>query len=340
MVGTELADVAKEFGTPRRTVLLAASGVQTTSAAPLEVADDPCLVLLSGSGLVARTDTVADIVPVGRSAHDVIISKIATTAQGEFGVVTNFGRLIRCRSIELPTVPLTSSAPSLQGGSLVHELWPLQPGERPLALTTLDAESRGLALGTARGVVKRVNPEVLAKDAWDVIRLDEGDEVVGAVELTSADLHLAFIASDAQLLHFPAASVRPQGRAGGGMAGIKLATGASVVWFGAVDPESDEVVTISGSSASLPGTETGLAKVTPMTEYPAKGRATGGVRAHRFLKGEDSLLIAGIGTPPMVAAAASGSPVELPSTPGRRDGSGTPVSQPVAMVAGRGMRAE
>ena len=47
---------------------------------------------------------------------------------------------------------------------------------------------------------------------------------------------LTFITSDAQLLHFPAASVRPQGRTGGGMAGIKLAPGARVVFFGAVPP--------------------------------------------------------------------------------------------------------
>ena len=336
VVSGELAEVSRQFGTPRRTVLLASSGVPTAAAAPLEVADDPCWILLSGSGLVARTDADRDLPTAGRSAHDVVVARVRTTAHGEFGVLTNRGRLIRCRAIELPTVPLTSSAPSLQGGSLAHELWPLAAGERPLGLTTLTERSAGLALGTAQGVVKRVNPELLAKDAWDVITLKPGDEVVGAVELSDEDCHLAFITSDAQLLHFPAASVRPQGRAGGGMAGIKLAAGARVVWFGAVDPDADEVVTVSGSSTSLPGTETGLAKVTPMAEFPAKGRATAGVRAHRFLRGEDTLLIAAIGPAPVVAAASSGSPVDLPTAHGRRDGSGTPLSQPVSALAGRG----
>ncbi len=336
VVSGELAEVSRQFGTPRRTVLLASSGVPTAAAAPLEVADDPCWILLSGSGLVARTDADRDLPTAGRSAHDVVVARVRTTAHGEFGVLTNRGRLIRCRAIELPTVPLTASAPSLQGGSLAHELWPLAAGERPLGLTTLTERSAGLALGTAQGVVKRVNPELLAKDAWDVITLKPGDEVVGAVELSDEDCHLAFITSDAQLLHFPAASVRPQGRAGGGMAGIKLAAGARVVWFGAVDPDADEVVTVSGSSTSLPGTETGLAKVTPMAEFPAKGRATAGVRAHRFLRGEDTLLIAAIGPAPVVAAASSGSPVDLPTAHGRRDGSGTPLSQPVSALAGRG----
>lgn len=211
----------------------------------------------------------------------------------------------------------------------------MDPGEQPVGLCSLGADACGLALGTARGIVKRVLPETLSKDAWDVIRLDDGDVVVGAIELSQPDLDLAFVTSDAQLLHFPASAVRPQGRSGGGIAGIKLGAGARVIWFGAVDPDADVVVTVSGSSDSLPGTETGLAKVTPLAEYPAKGRATGGVRAHRFLKGEDTLLIAAIGPAPVVAAATSGSPVELPGEHGRRDGSGTPVAQPIAMLAGR-----
>ena len=52
--------------------------------------------------------------------------------------------------------------------------------------------------------------------------------------------------------------------------------------------------------------------MTPFAEYPAKGRATGGVRCHRFLKGEDTLVFAWAGAAPARAAAASGAPVDLP----------------------------
>ena len=331
----ELGEVAKLHGTPRRTVLLAASGAPTAAAAPLEVPDEPCHILLSSSGLVARTDTADPLPAEGRSAHDVIVSSCVTTAHGEFGVVTNHARIIRCQAIELPTVPLTATAPSLTGGSPAAELWPLEKGERPLAVVTFDPDSPGLALGTRAGVVKRVKPEFLVRDSWEVMRLDDGDALVGAVELPSEDVNLAFISSDAQLLHFPASLVRPQGRTGGGVAGIKLSPGASVVWFGVVDPGTDDVVTVGGSSGSLPGTESGVVKVTPLSEYPTKGRATGGVRCHRFLKGTDTLIAAGIGARPVVAAAASGSPVTLPEPDPRRDGSGTPAAQPIAGIAGR-----
>ena len=128
--------------------------------------------------------------------------------------------------------------------------------------------------------------------------------------------------------------MRPQGRSGGGIAGIKLGAGDTVAWFGALEPQSSVLVTASGSSTALPGTEAGSVKVTPFSEYPSKGRATGGVRCHRFLKGEDTLVFAWAGDAPARAAAASGAPVDLPEATGRRDGSGIPGSQPIAACAG------
>jgi len=72
-----------------------------------------------------------------------------------------------------------------------------------------------------------------------VITLRDGDRVVGAVQLASEDQDLVFVTSDAQLLRFGASSVRPQGRSAGGMAGIRLSRGASVIWFGGVGPFAD-----------------------------------------------------------------------------------------------------
>ena len=332
VVASELDEMAERFGTPRRTVLLASDGV-VRSAAPLEVPDEPCWVLLSTTGRAARTDSAAPLPVTGpRAAHDVIAAAIKVTSHAEFGVITNTGRLLRAKAIELPTVPLTAASPNLQGGSASRELWPLERGERVVGLTSLNPEGPGLALGTLRGVVKRVNPEVIGKDSWDVIRLEDGDEVVGAVELASPNL--AFITSDAQLLHFSADLVRPQGRLGGGVAGVKLSAEAKVLFFGGVNPATDLVVTIAGAPDSLFGNTTGGAKVTPLAEYPTKGRATGGVRCQRFLKGETALIAAAIGGF-VTAATADGTPVALPDPTPKRDGSGVPLKGVVEMLGAR-----
>ncbi len=340
VVSTELDEVARTFGTPRRTVLLSGPGATATAAGataqPLEVPDGPCRVMLSSTGLLARLDGDEASGSGGpRAAHDVVVSTVRTTTHGDVGLITSRGRVIRIAAIDLPAVPLLASAPNLQGGSPVAELVALETGERVLALTRLDATTGVWAFGTERGVVKRTNPEIIGKDSWDLIRLDAGDQVVGAVELESESAELVFITSDASLLHFPASAVRPQGRSGGGMAGINLASGSKVVYFGAVTLDDSEVVTVAGSSSALPGTDVGSVKVTAMSEYPAKGRATGGVRCHRFLKGEDILHRAWAGPAPAVAAAASGSPITLPTPDSRRDGSGTPAAQPIDGLGSR-----
>ncbi|MCC9309238.1 DNA topoisomerase IV subunit A [Kitasatospora sp. RB6PN24] len=337
VVSGELAAVAKQFGTERRTVLLEAGALPSASlAVPLEVADDPCRVLLSSTGLLARS---ADGEPVAqgetRSKHDVIVSAVAATARGDVGAVTSAGRVLRLPVIDLPALPPQAQL-SLAGGAQLSEFLKLGADERLIALTTLDESSPGLALGTVQGVVKRVVPEWPAnKDEFEVIALKEGDELVGAVELRTGEEDLVFITTDAQLLRYPASQVRPQGRPAGGMAGIKLAEGARVLSFTAVDPAVDAVVlSVAGASGTLTGETQSSWKLTPFDLYPRKGRATGGVRCQRFLRGEDSLAFAWAGAAPARAAAANGAPVALPERDPRRDGSGSPVSKAVAAVAG------
>ena len=333
-VSTELAEVAKAHGTPRRTVLLESAGTPTTAAAPLEVSDDPCWVLLSSTGLLARTAT-ADVVPATgpRAKHDAIVGAVRTTARGEFAVVTSAGRMVRLSALELPTLPPLGSAPSLSGGAPLAAYVDLPKGEQPLTIVSLATEGPGVAVGTADGVVKRIGFDHPKASSWEAIALKPGDTVVGAVELRTGEEDLVFLTTDAQLLRFPASAVRPQGRAAAGMAGIRLSSGARAIFFGAVDPASEAVVvTASGSSAALPGTQAGAWKVTPYAEYPAKGRGTGGVRAHRFLKGEDTLVLAWAGASPARASSSNGVAIELPAADGRRDGSGTPAPMVVAGI--------
>ncbi|MFC9620294.1 DNA topoisomerase (ATP-hydrolyzing) subunit A [Streptomyces sp. NPDC056930] len=337
LVSSELAAVAKKFGTDRRTVLLESAGSQVASV-PLEVADDPCRVLLSSTGLLARTandDPIVFAEDSKRAKHDVIVSAVPATARGDVGVVTSTGRLLRLAVIDLPQLPDTHAAPNLSGGAMVSEFLTLESDEEVICLTTLDEASPGLAIGTLQGVVKRVVPDYPAnKDELEVITLKDGDRIVGAAELRTGEEDLVFITSDAQLLRYPAAHVRPQGRPAGGMAGIKLTADAEVISFTAVDPAADAVVfTVAGSHGTLDDSVL-TSKLTPFDQYPRKGRATGGVRCQRFLKGEDVLVFGWVGATPARAAQKNGAPTELPEPDPRRDGSGTPLAKPVAVIAG------
>ncbi|MER5949967.1 DNA topoisomerase IV subunit A [Streptomyces sp. NPDC001904] len=339
LVSTELASVAKKFGSDRRTVLLESAGTPVASVS-LQVADDPCRVLLSSTGLLARTangEPFAEDEGAKRVKHDLIVSAVPATARGEIGVVTSTGRLLRLNVIDLPQLPDTASVPNLSGGAPISEfLSSLEADEKVICLMTLDESSPGLAIGTEQGVVKRVVPDYPAnKEELEVITLKDNDRIVGAIELRTGEEDLVFVTDDAQLLRFQASIVRPQGRPAGGMAGVKLATGAKVISFTAVDPAVDAVVfTVAGSRGTLDDSVQTTAKLTPFDQYPRKGRATGGVRCQRFLKGEDCLSLAWAGPAPARAAQKNGTPAELPEMDPRRDGSGVSLAKTVAVVAG------
>lgn len=338
-VARELEAAAEAYGTPRRTLLLNGGPVPSRSraAAPadLQIADAPCRVYFSATGRMVRAELIADapnggiVPPARRSKHDAIRSAVDTTTRGDLGAVTSSGRLVRFSPVDLPSVPGNSI--QMAAGVRADQYIGLPAGEHVVAIVPLVADPV-IALGTRDGVVKRVAAdEIAGKPDVEIISLKPGDAVVGAAPAADST-DLVFVTSDAQLLRFDAASVRPQGRAAGGMAGIRLGEGARVISFTALSStEEAVVVTIAGTTTALPGTDAGSGKVSAYSEFPAKGRATGGVRAQRFLRGEDALTLAWVGVDPR-AVAADGAVRALPDVGAKRDASGQPLDAVIAAV--------
>ncbi|GAA1109145.1 DNA gyrase/topoisomerase IV subunit A [Nesterenkonia jeotgali] len=367
LVADELDEVAAKYGDDRRTELLDAEAAPAASAQPdpaapsagssLQIPDAPCWAALSSSGQLARTTNRSSLVhPTRRARHDALTSVVSTTARGEIGAVTSAGRMIRVPVVDMPAVEMSSGAVNLNQGVKAREFLHLEKNEELLAFVPLDAV---IALGTAQGRVKRVNPDYpLNRDDWEVISLKgEGraqDRVIGAAVAAEDADQLCFITAGAQLLRFGASLVRPQGRTAAGMLGIKLAPEDTVIGFSVVpaaaseeharegEPSGDPsqrpvasalVVTLAGGDAPLEGFESGSIKLTDFSEFPAKGRGTAGVRAHRFMRGEDHLKLGWAGIGPALGAARNGAARILPSEMARRDGSGIPLERGVDAVA-------
>ena len=240
--------------------------------------------------------------------------------------MTSTGRMVRLSVMDLVVFDDSSGTPVLTTGVKATEVVALAKGEKLVGLVPLNEV---LALATANGVIKRVNPEYpLNQTEWDVIKLKPKDTVIAATVCSSDDNALTLVTQEAKLLTFDAAKVRPQGRAGGGIAGIKLGAQDAVIALGVTAPGSAaEVVTITNGQDGMAS-----AKVTPLAEYPQKGRATGGVRAHRFLTGESKLALAWVGVGPAKAGTPGGVARSLPTEHGSRDGSGVPLTQAIGAV--------
>ena len=369
------ADVAAAAAAAKKT------GERSALTGALKIEDEPCVVMMSATGLIARTTPSAMDVFNARSTSDErlrddqITTIFETSTRATYGLVTSAGRLVLAHVVDLPALPASATL-SLKGGVQADELIGMTEstdpirGERVITAIAMEQPTSGkasaedesedgaaeakplppLAIGTRNGVIKRWNREApTTMDSWPVIDLKDGDEVVFAA-VAEDDDRLVFISSDSSLLTFEAKNVRPQGRTAGGMAGIKLAEGARVAAFNVVPAgkvawtyEGGEngltsgsgavVLTVAGDSDALPGTENGAAKVTPLEMYPTKGRATGGVRSQRFLKGQNTLILAWVGLYPLHASTSAGSPVELPKPDMRRDGSGVDLASPIAFIA-------
>lgn len=358
-VSSAAADVAAAAKAAKK------AGDENAAASALQIDDEPCAVMLSATGLIARTSEDAverwenRSASDGRAKDDQIVSMLRTSTRSSYGLVTSAGRLVLAHVVELPKVSADGPL-SVTGGVKAEELLGMTEntdpirGERVIAAIDMpstddDGQLVPLALGTRNGVVKRWNRESpTTMDSWSVIDLKDDDEVLAAAEARDED-RLVFVSTDSSLLTFEAKNVRPQGRTAGGMAGIRLAEGCSAAAFAVVPDgkvtwnyEEGEnglfsasgavVLTVAGDSEALPGTENGAAKVTPLEMYPTKGRGTGGVRSQRFLKGQDTLILAFVGAYPLHASTQSGAPMELPKPDMRRDGSGTDLSAPIAVV--------
>ena len=370
------------------------AGEDEAAAAALQIGDEPCAVMMSASGLIARTSTTALNVWQSRTAtgtraaDDQITAIFATSTRSSYALITSAGRLVLAHVADLPSLPIADVL-SLSGGVRADELLSMTestepiPGEHVVTAITMsaretensangngdgnadgnadahnDSASRNgsasvlppLAIGTRNGVVKRWNREApTTMDSWSVIDLKNGDSVVFAAEASDED-RIVFISSDSSLLTFEASAVRPQGRTAGGMAGIRLAQGCHVTAFNVIPAgkiawtyEEGEnglfsatgavVLTVAGDDEALPGTENGAAKITPLEMYPTKGRATGGVRSQRFLKGQNTLVFAWVGMYPLYASTEGGSPIELPKPDMRRDASGVDLAAPITYCA-------
>ena len=357
------------------------AGEDAGAVSALQLDDEPCVVMMGASGLIARTSPSALDVWESRSSGDAradgdqIVALFPTTTLASYGLITSSGRLVLAHVADLPALPASTTL-SVAGGVKAKELLGTTentdpvPGEYVVTAIAMSAPPHKgdasdsddasddalppLAIGTRHGVIKRWNRESpTTMDSWSVIDLKDDDTVVFAAPAADED-RLVFISSDSSLLTYEAGNVRPQGRTAGGMAGIEVETrpepdGCQVVTFNVIPAgkvawtyEEGEnglfsasgavVLTVAGDADALPGTENGSAKVTPLEMYPTKGRATGGVRSQRFLKGQNTLIFAWVGLYPLHASTEGGNPVELPKPDMRRDGSGTELAAPIAFA--------
>ncbi|ASG65707.1 DNA gyrase subunit A [Idiomarina piscisalsi] len=169
-------------------------------------------------------------------------------------------------------LPLASRA---SRGKPIVNLLPLEEDERITAiLPTRDyPEDKFVVMATKNGTIKKTPlPEYSRPRNGGIIALNlvDGDELIG-VDITDGNGDIMLFSDAGKVVRFAEEQVRSMGRTATGVRGIRLEEDQRVVSL-IVPREYEEQ-----EAAVLTVTENGYGKRTPLTEYPAKSRATKGV---------------------------------------------------------------
>ena len=277
-----MRDLAEKYGDDRRT-RIAAEATESLSEADL-VQDEAVLISLTERGYVKRVAASAfrsqsrggrGVMGHTTKDEDVVVALIPARSLDTMLFFSDKGKVYSEKVYQIPDADR-----SAKGIPLVNVL-ALDANERvTAAIAVSDFSAHGFCmLATVRGKVKRVVMEEFAAvrpSGLIAMTLEDGDQL-GWARLTSGEDEVIFVTENGQALRFNENKVRAMGRQAAGVQAIRIANGDSVTSMDVVEKDGSLLVITSG----------GFGKQTPLKEYTAKGRATGGISTidQRALKG-------------------------------------------------------
>lgn len=283
-VARELTAIREKYADPRRTVIISGP-VGDIQAGDYLGPNEDTWVTLTGSGLLSRTysDNAPRITTEIKDPPRVMLASNTThtlylfTADGQ-AATSPVKLLPQSDDPEQGTAFTTFS--SLTAGDTVTCALSIPPG----------LETGFLAALTALGEVKRLRVEDLpgmSAKPFKFMDIEQGDRLiwVGHVEEESEVILATF---QGQAIRFKVSDVRPTGLGAGGMRAVKLlGQRDQVIGAGIADERANMWVC----------TDTGVAKSTPVTDYPTQGRGGQGVITMKLPKDATGLAAATVGRP-------------------------------------------
>ena len=326
IVLSELEEVVDKYGYDRRTTIIGADELpdltELTEKVEAELPDEPCVVTLTGTGLLGREPqgTAKSYSP---SRHDVLQSVVMTSLRSPLMGLTAGGKLGRTQAVDVAEVGGRSR------GKAAGEVFGIDRGDSLLGV--FGTLGPPILVVSALGMVKRLEREALAelRPGKPVMNLAGNDRLVAAFEIDEGD-DVVLVSSDAQALRTPVSGVSIQGPAAKGVSGMSPKGTAKVI--GAGPAVSDAVI--------VTVTDRGTAKMTSVDEIPVKGRGGSGVRLTKF-GDERRIDYAWVGVPDramcVVGQATAptkpdNTPVPLQLRPTRRDGKSTTTAARILCV--------
>ena len=202
--------------------------------------------------------------------NDYIEDLLMTTTHNYIMFFTNFGRVYRLKTYEIPEAGRTAR------GTAIINLLQLTPGERVSAIIPIKeyGEDRNLFMVTRRGIVKKTpltEYRNVKKNGLNAISLREDDELI-EVKQTDENSEIFLVTKNGMCIRFRETDVRATGRASMGVIGMTLDDGDAIVGM-QLDQQGDSLLIVS---------ENGMGKRTDMEEFKLQYRGGKGIKCYKI----------------------------------------------------------
>jgi DNA gyrase subunit A len=279
VVKKELIEIGEKYGDDRRTKIVK-GGVKNISVEDL-VPDEESVLVLTQGGYVKRINPSeykqqkrggVGVVDISTKEEDVVTHFLVCSAHADLLFFTDYGKAYQLKMYELPEGKRATKGKSimnflqLAGEEKVTSILSVPKGAAKDALSVVFV--------TTEGVVKRVAAKSFAdvrRSGIIAINLKGGDKLVAANLAEESDT-VSLVTSKGQSIRFDTADVREMGRTAGGVRGMSVKKGDSVV-SAEVIPAKD-----AKDAALLVIMSKGYGKRTLMDEYKVQGRGGSGIK--------------------------------------------------------------
>ena len=201
---------------------------------------------------------------------DYIEDLLMTTTHHYLMFFTNFGRVYRLKTYEIPEAGRTAR------GTAIVNLLQLNPGEKISAMIPIRefTEGKYLFMVTKKGITKKtpiMEFSNVRKNGMAAISLRDDDELI-EVKATDENSEIFLITKYGMCIRFKETDVRAMGRNAMGVIGMNLVDGDEIVGM-QLNTQGDALLIVS---------EMGMGKRTLLEEFTVQKRGGKGVRCYRI----------------------------------------------------------
>ncbi len=293
VISKELSDLREKYGDDRKTRVIK-GGVKEITDEDLVPEKESMLVFTAG-GYVKRTDPSeyraqkrggVGVVDLETKEEDFVTMLLSANTHDDLLFFTNLGKAYQIKMYDIPEGKRATKGKSIMnfislgGDEKVMSILPVPKAEK--------GKDQFLFLMTENGTGKKMNAKQFAdvrRSGIIAIKLDKNDSLRGAQLVEKGD-EIMLATQKGQSVRFKESDIREMGRTAGGVRGMKLGKGDTIVGFDVVKKETKD------SAALLVMSANGLGKKTVLKEYKVQKRGGSGIKTAKVTPKTGDIIMA------------------------------------------------